>query len=43
MVAVIVDDDEYICHGVEINAVEAAEEAEGATHIVADELVLVFL
>ena len=43
MEAVRVDDDEEICHGVEIDAVEAAEEAEGSTHIVADGIVLGFL
>ena len=40
MGAVGVDDDKYIFHGVESDAVEVAEEATGATHIVADGLIL---
>ena len=38
--AVRIYDDEEICHGVEIDAMESAEEAEGATHILFDGIVL---
>ena len=43
MGAVRVYDDEEICHGVEIDTVEATEDAEGVNHIVSDGIVLGFL
>ena len=40
--AVRVDNDKDICHGVEIDAVEADEDEEVATHIISDGLILGF-